>query len=106
MGLSMHDRRALAEIERGLTEQDPELARLLATSKGPLRAARWAVRGVVDRVLRAAAGLAVLAGFCLVVTGGSTHRHALVVGGVLLVAAGLPAAAYGLVRHRAARRPP
>ncbi len=39
MGLSMHDKRALADIERSLSEQDPYLADRLATFGK--RSRRW-----------------------------------------------------------------
>ncbi|GGV35076.1 hypothetical protein GCM10010495_60030 [Kitasatospora herbaricolor] len=94
--LSIHERRALAGIERGLTKEDPEFARALSQRMpegGPARHRRQAAGYVLLVVAGAALFLAALA----------VHGVGAVLAVVLLVGVGpscLWSAAEAFERHR------
>ncbi|MFR9729852.1 DUF3040 domain-containing protein [Saccharopolyspora sp. MS10] len=59
--LPRHERRRIAEIERGLSLQDPDLAHLLRESELPGRP-RWGARTALGTLAAVAAVLCVLLG--------------------------------------------
>ncbi|WP_377268789.1 DUF3040 domain-containing protein [Peterkaempfera sp. SMS 1(5)a] len=86
MGLSMHDRRVLADIEQHLSQRDPVLDRLL-TGFGDRRSRlRAALRDLWVGTAVVAAGVVFLAGMVLVSVGSAAHDRMLIVGGGVGVA--------------------
>jgi hypothetical protein len=81
MGLSMHDRRVLADIERHLAERDPVLARLLGSFGDRRSRLRAAVRDVWTGTVVVVAGLVFLAGMVLVAAGSAARDGAVVAAG-------------------------
>lgn len=81
MGLSMHDRRVLADIEQHLSAGDPVLASLLAGFGDRRSRLRAAVRNLWVGTLVVAAGVVFLTGMVLVSVGSAARDRVLVVGG-------------------------
>ncbi|MFJ6215846.1 DUF3040 domain-containing protein [Streptomyces sp. NPDC092296] len=103
MGLSMHDRQVLADIEQHLTEHDPRLASLLSD----FGEQRTRVRGTAGALWRGtavvAAGVALLLGTVLLAVAVAVHGEALTIAGslTLVTALTLGAAAFsGRLRRR------
>jgi Flp pilus assembly protein TadB len=91
MGLSMHDRRVLADIEQQINENDPRLAMLLASfgRSAPGPRAMAALRRQVGLIVKYAV---LVTGMSLLVAAVALHNAA------LLVAAVGTALGYGLFR--------
>ncbi|MFF4650133.1 DUF3040 domain-containing protein [Streptomyces sp. NPDC001380] len=87
MGLSMHDRRVLADIERHLSERDPVLARLLASFGDRRSRVRAAARDVWLGTVVIGAGLAFLLGVALFSVGVAGHDRAMTAFGAVAFAA-------------------
>ncbi|AXI80044.1 DUF3040 domain-containing protein [Peterkaempfera bronchialis] len=104
MGLSMHDRQVLADIEQHLTERDPALARLLGSFGDRRSRLRAAVRHAWLGTVVVVAGLAFLLGMVLLSTGSASRDRVLTVcGGSALIGSGLLVVAVLVVTWRRRR---